>query len=194
MRIVAGEFRSRILLAPKSTATRPTTDRARESLFNVLNNLIDFDGIRVLDLYAGSGAFAFEALSRGAKHATLVERDRHALQAIEANANSLQVTDRVTIMNADVISFLKRNPSGRSPLELSALERFDLIFSDAPYDDAQAKKEVPSLLERWIESKGLCVLEHRSSDMLELPEGMERKRELKAGEAAFTIFQQKTEQ
>src|SRR5438128_10981748 len=98
MRIISGIFKSRKLLAPKGDATRPTSDRARESLFNVMNNLIDFEGISVLDLFAGSGAFAFEALSRGAAHATLIEKNRNAIQAIKANAEELGVNSKIEII------------------------------------------------------------------------------------------------
>ena len=178
MRIIAGEFRSRILVTPKGSATRPTTDRARESLFNVLNNLVSFDGIRVLDLYAGSGAFAFEALSRGAKHATLVERDRHAIIAIDANAKSLNVKDRVSVFHSDVLAFLRKEP-----------KQFDLIFADAPYDDEHSRELLPTMLLERAARIGLCIIEHRSTDQIVLPEGSKLLRELNVGEASFTIFQ-----
>jgi 16S rRNA (guanine966-N2)-methyltransferase len=178
MRIIAGEFRSRTLIAPKGGATRPTTDRARESLFNVLNNLIVFEGIRVLDLYAGSGAFSFEALSRGAKHATLVERNRHAILAIDANAKSLQVKDRVAVFHSDVLAFLRKES-----------KQFDLIFADAPYDDEDSRKILPTMLLERTARNGMCIIEHRSSDNIVLPEGSKLLRELNAGEAGFTIFQ-----
>jgi 16S rRNA (guanine966-N2)-methyltransferase len=178
MRIIAGEFRSRILVAPKGKATRPTTDRARESLFNVLNNLIAFDRIRVLDLYAGSGAFAFEALSRGARHVTLVERDRHAILAIDANAKSLNVKDHVSVFHSDVLPFLRKEST-----------QFDLIFADAPYDDEQSRKLLPTMLLERTARDGICIIEHRSTDQIVLPEGSKLLRALNAGEASFTIFQ-----
>jgi 16S rRNA (guanine966-N2)-methyltransferase len=178
MRIIAGEFRSRTLVAPKGTATRPTTDRARESLFNVLNNLISFDGIRVLDLYAGSGAFSFEALSRGAKHATLVERDRHAIIAIDANAKSLNVKDYVSVFHSDALQFLRKQT-----------RQFDLIFADAPYEDEHSRELLPTMLMERTAREGICIIEHRSSDQIILPEGSKLLRELNAGEASFTIFQ-----
>jgi 16S rRNA (guanine966-N2)-methyltransferase len=178
MRIIAGEFRSRVLVAPKGNATRPTTDRARESLFNVLNNLISFERIRVLDLYAGSGAFSFEALSRGAKHATLVERDRHAILAINANAKTLQVTDRVSVFHSDVIAFLRKQT-----------KQFDLIFADAPYEDKQSRELLPTLLSEKATRDGLCIIEHRTGDSIVLANGSTLLRELNSGEASFTIFQ-----
>jgi len=177
MRIIAGEFRSRTLIAPKGDATRPTTGRARESLFNVLNNLIHFDHIRVLDLYAGSGAFSFEALSRGAKHATLVERNRHAIIAIDANAKSLQVKDLVSVFHSDVLAFLRKQS-----------KQFDLIFADAPYDDVSSRELLPTMLLERAAREGLCIIEHRSSDKIVLSKDAKLLKELNAGEASFTIF------
>ncbi len=178
MRIIAGEFRSRTLIAPKGAATRPTTDRAREALFNVLQNVIVFDRMRVLDLYAGSGAFSFEAISRGASHATLVERDRHAILAIDSNAKSLQLTNHVAVFHSDVLVFLRK---------LS--KQFDLIFADAPYDDELSRKQLPTLLIEKTARNGLCIIEHRSGDAVVLPTNATLVRELQSGEASFTIFQ-----
>jgi 16S rRNA (guanine966-N2)-methyltransferase len=92
MRIVAGEWRGRKLVAPEGKQTRPTADRTRETLFSMLSSRLgSFEGLRVADLYAGSGALGLEALSRGAAHVTLVEIDRAALKAIDANVTSLGV-------------------------------------------------------------------------------------------------------
>src|SRR5579862_7156904 len=129
MRIISGIYKSRILIAPKGESTRPTSDRARESLFNVLNNLIDFEGISVLDLFAGSGAFAFEALSRGAEHATFVEKNKNAVNAIKTNAESLEVTSKITIIQKDVYSYLPSLTPNTQHLTPT------LVFADPPYDD-----------------------------------------------------------
>src|SRR5579872_572518 len=102
MRIISGKYKSRKLIAPKGDTTRPTSDRARESLFNVLNNLIDFEGISVLDLFAGTGAFAFEAISRGAEKATLVEQNRTVIETIKENARVLEIEPQVQIIQKDV--------------------------------------------------------------------------------------------
>src|SRR5438477_4263842 len=108
MRIIAGRYRSRELAAPSGEKTRPTTDRAREALFNVLTNMMTFDGAAVLDLFAGSGALAFEAMSRGAERATLVEKDRRALTIIKENANNLGVEDEMSVIAGDVFKVLER--------------------------------------------------------------------------------------
>ena len=123
MRIIGGSARGRRLLAPKSRAIRPTADRVRESLFNVLGQ--SFDGIEVLDLFAGSGALALEALSRGAHRAVMVDKDREAIRLCEANAAALGFADRVRTIAAPVARAVK------------LLERegtsFELIFADPPY-------------------------------------------------------------
>ncbi len=180
MRIIAGKFRSRELVAPAGDTTRPTTDRARESLFNVLANILDFEGARVLDLFAGSGALAFEALSRGAATATLVERDRKAIEAIQKNAAKLGVTDAIKLDTRDVFRFLASRPASS----------FDLVLADAPYDESRALTDVPSLIfaNGWLTSRGICVIEHRTGDTVSLPENAKLVRELKAGEASFTLW------
>jgi 16S rRNA (guanine966-N2)-methyltransferase len=182
MRIIAGEYKSRILTAPPGSNTRPTTDRARETLFNILNNLIDFSDIRVLDLFAGSGAVALEAISRGAEHATCIERDRTAVHAVKENIRMLDVEDKVTVIQIDVFNYIKHSPPAK----------FNLIFADAPYNDKRALEELPSMiiLHKWLETDGICVIEHRSSQGINmiLPHGAKIIRELKAGEAAFTIL------
>jgi len=185
MRIIAGEFKSRIIVTTHSAVTRPTTDRARESLFNVLNNLISFDDSHVLDLFAGSGALGFEALSRGAKRATFVERDKKAVEAIKANSSELEVTPIVEIVAVDVYTYIAiARPSPR---------RFDIIFADAPYDSIRALDQLALLIvnSELLAPDGLCAIEHRTGDSLVLPKEAKIIRELKAGEASFTIFNRK---
>jgi 16S rRNA (guanine966-N2)-methyltransferase len=121
MRVVAGQYRGRRLTAPRGTDVRPTSDRVREAVFSILG---DISGLRVLDLFAGSGALAIEALSRGAASATLVENGRAALEAIRANLAPLQDAD-ADVVGADAVVWLggKRGP-------------YDLVFLDPPYSEA----------------------------------------------------------
>ena len=177
MRIVAGRYRSRELFTPSGTLTRPTTDRAREALFNVLTNLIDFHDANVLDLYAGSGALAFEAISRGAEHATLVENNRKAIESIKKNAKALDIEDEIKVEFADSLSYL-----GGSP------KHYELILVDPPYNDEVAFAEVPPLLLPWLAKNGVAVIEHRTGRTVTLPPDTTIIRELKAGEASFTVF------
>lgn len=118
MRIIAGNWRGRALIAPAGKATRPTSDRTREALFSMLTSRLGtFEGLRVADLFAGTGALGFEALSRGAAHCTFVEQDRPAIDAIRANADKLGASTDVRAQSAVAFS--------GGP--------FDLVFVDAPY-------------------------------------------------------------
>ena len=126
LRIIAGEFKGRRLKTPATDKVRPTADRVREAWFSILQHSIP--GARVLDLYAGSGALGFEALSRGAESAVFVESHRTSLEVLRANAESLNVTQRVTIHRSDAMRFAERLQPGE----------YDVAFADPPYasDDA----------------------------------------------------------
>lgn len=121
MRVIAGRYGGRRLTAPRGAATRPTSDRVREALFSIL---ADVEGARVLDLFAGSGALAIEALSRGAASAVLVDNDRRALDAARANLAPLEGID-ARVVDADALSWLRR-----------ASDSYDLVFVDPPYSCA----------------------------------------------------------
>ncbi|MET9201744.1 16S rRNA (guanine(966)-N(2))-methyltransferase RsmD [Gordonia sp. NPDC003585] len=122
-RIIAGRLRGRRLKVPDE-GTRPTSDRVRESVFNMLEHRCDLAEARVLDLYAGSGALGLEAISRGAASATLVDSGRKAAATIADNARSCGVADSVTVVNRSVGAYLA-GPTDRA---------FDLVFADPPYD------------------------------------------------------------
>jgi len=179
MRIISGKYKSRKLIAPKGDTTRPTSDRARESLFNVLQNMIDFEGMSVLDLFAGSGAFAIEAISRGADHATLVEQNRKVVETIKENVNALEIDSQINIIKKDVYKWLE-NPSGT----------YDLIFADPPYDDPRTLESLPSAIfgSRLLNPGSLVIAEHRAGSVIGIPEGAAKIRELQAGEAVFSFF------
>ena len=122
MRIISGEWRSRPLVAPKGDTTRPTADRTRETLFSMLTSRLgSFEDLRVLDLFAGSGALGLEALSRGAAHCTFVEQDHLALDALEKNIAKLGGKDRCDVRKSSVLSMG------------SALKPADIILMDPPY-------------------------------------------------------------
>lgn len=132
MRIIGGTYRSRKVnstFEPNNcvkgniSGYRPTTDRARETLFNVLNNIIDFDGTRCLDLFSGSGAVGFELISRGAASCDFVENAHKQISNIQKTAGELGCTDKVNIINENVMGFLKRPVAGF----------YDIIFADPPY-------------------------------------------------------------
>ncbi len=122
MRVIAGEWRGRKLLAPKNDATRPTADRTRETLFSMLTSRVgSFEGLVVADLFAGSGALGIEALSRGAAQCLFAEQDRDALDVLRKNLGALEATTRADIRVGSVMSL---GPAKRS---------YDLLLLDAPY-------------------------------------------------------------
>lgn len=120
IRVIGGRFRGRKIRLPDTAATRPVTDRAREAAFNILG---DVEGLTVLDLYSGSGAFAFEALSRHAARATVVDVDANAVAAIVATAEDLGVTQQLEVAQAGVAQWFLRSNT-----------QFDLVFADPPYE------------------------------------------------------------
>jgi 16S rRNA (guanine966-N2)-methyltransferase len=125
MKIIAGTFKNRTLFAPKGDKTRPTSSRLRETLFNICQN--DIEGAVFLDLFAGSGAMGFEALSRGASFATFVDNDRNAIQSIKKNVETLEVKKAVEVILGDVRQALERF--------IRLEKQFDIIYADPPYED-----------------------------------------------------------
>ncbi|NQV97219.1 MAG: 16S rRNA (guanine(966)-N(2))-methyltransferase RsmD [Acidimicrobiaceae bacterium] len=125
MRIVAGELRGRKISAPEGNTTRPTTDMAREAIFNALVSMNAVVGARILDLFAGSGALGIEALSRGALHCTFIERDRDALASLQENLKKLSLTDRTTVVRGDALILAGK------------VANIDLVLADPPYEFVQ---------------------------------------------------------
>jgi 16S rRNA (guanine966-N2)-methyltransferase len=148
MRIIAGQWRGRQIEAPPGLATRPTADRVRETLFSMLaSRLGSFEDLRVADLFAGSGALGFEALSRGAAHATFVENDLKASGTIKRNADKLGADGRVQVRAS-------------SALALPRSEAFDLIFADPPYQSGSGTAVVTSVTAAgWLAPGGWMSVE-----------------------------------
>ena len=176
MRIIAGQFRGRTLEAPGGQSTRPTGDRVREALFSMLASRIgSFEGLRVADLYAGSGALGLEALSRGAAHATFVETVPSAQAAIKANAAGLGVAERVRIL-------------GGSALALPRSEPFDLIFADPPYAPGSGSEIVKAVSAAdWLAGGGWMSVETDRPDSVE-PGDYEVEVEREIGRARITLL------
>lgn len=147
MRIIAGRYGRRPLSAPKGLDVRPTADRVREALFSALAARGAVEGARVLDLFAGTGALALEALSRGGARAVLVEQHPKALAALTANVRALGAN--ATVVRADVLMWLARPPS----------EAFDLAFADPPYDLPELP-DLPARVRPHLAPGALFVLEH----------------------------------
>jgi 16S rRNA (guanine966-N2)-methyltransferase len=163
MRIISGSLKGRSLVAPRGAATRPTSSRAREAIFSMLGNIRD---ARVLDLYSGSGALSFEALSRGAAHAVLVEMSRPALAAIQTNLDQLG-------MGAQAAVLALRVEVAENALRKHA--PFDLVFADPPWADAQVALRNLEKLARAgvIAEEAWVVLEHSARAPPELSQGSE---------------------
>jgi 16S rRNA (guanine(966)-N(2))-methyltransferase RsmD len=155
MRVIAGAFKGRPLRAPAGRATRPTSDRVREALFSILG---DVEGLRVLDLFAGSGALGIEALSRGAAEAVFVEQDRRAAGAIRANLESVGAPAS-NIRTESAFSYLGRAHDGP----------FDLVFADPPYSSAtRIGGRLSELLAPVLTDSSLTVTESDKRAPLEL--------------------------
>ena len=153
MRIIAGEARGRTLVAPPGSGTRPTQDYVRESLFNILSPRLA--GARVLDLFAGTGALALEALSRGADFAVLCDRDRMALSCIRKNVAAVRAEDRCRVFPGDYAACI-RSLSGQGK------EGFDLVFLDPPYRMENTGEIAGLLMDADLLLPGfLVVCEHR---------------------------------
>jgi 16S rRNA (guanine966-N2)-methyltransferase len=187
MRIIAGRFRSRSLQAPAGMATRPSSDRLRETLFNVLAPRIE--GARFLDLYAGSGAVGIEALSRGAASVAFVERAPGALKVLRANLARLGVTEGFRIHGAGVGTLLwKMKPAMSNPDAA-----FDVVFLDPPYEALQEYAATLGLLggdsAGLLADGALVIVEHRRKEKLEALYGsLVRTRLLEQGDAALSFY------
>jgi 16S rRNA (guanine(966)-N(2))-methyltransferase RsmD len=182
MRIIAGSYRSRPLQAPAGLATRPTSDRLRETLFNVLAPRID--GSSFLDLYAGSGAVGIEALSRGAAMVEFVERAEPALRVLRANLARLGLTAGFRIHAASAGAVLRK---------LTPETAFDVVFLDPPYDAAQEYAATLGLLggsaAGLLAPGALVIAEHRKKEPLEDGYGLlTRARLLEQGDAALSFY------
>jgi 16S rRNA (guanine966-N2)-methyltransferase len=149
MRIISGKYRGRQIHTPLNLPVRPTTDFAKESLFNILNNLIDFEGISVLDLFAGTGNLSYEFLSRGAISVTAVETDLKCVNFITKSFQMLNA-ENCEAIRTDVFHYLKR-----------PYESFDIIFADPPYE-MENIEEIPDLIfqSQILNKEGWFILEH----------------------------------
>jgi 16S rRNA (guanine(966)-N(2))-methyltransferase RsmD len=176
VRIVAGRFRNRRLHGPTWEGLRPTSDKLRETLFNIVAGRIE--GARVLDGYAGTGAVGAEALSRGASHVTFVEADPRAIALIRRNLAFPGIEGRYTIQRGEVGAVLRRGATA---------EPFDIVFLDPPYDEPPA----PGVLDdaaRHLGPDGLIVLERSSRRDPHVPPSLDRVRDVTSGDSALTFL------
>ena len=177
MRIIAGSNKGRTLKAPKWTGLRPTSDKLRETLFNILQNRIA--GARVLDVFSGTGAVALEALSRGAAGATCVESDRRAAGLIAENAALCRDVDRCVIIR-DVAERALVRPLPGGP--------FDIIVLDPPYQYAHLDAAVTNAASQRAPD-GMVILEHASRVVPPQPDGITLTRTVTSGDSALSFYE-----
>lgn len=177
MRIVSGKFRARQIHPPRGLPVRPTTDFAKEGLFNVLNNLVDFTELEVLDLFAGTGNISYEFISRGCREIVAVEMNPKCHSFITKTTEELNA-DCITVVRTDVFFYLK-HPEGS----------FDLVFADPPYD-MEGIDTLPDLIIKnaLLREEGWFILEHSKRFDFSGHPGFNQER--KYGNVHFSFFQQ----
>ena len=176
MRVIAGRYKGRRLQTPTWEGLRPTSDKLRETLFNILRPRIE--GARVLDGYAGTGAVGIEALSRGAAHVTFVERDRRAARLIASNLAACGIAADYTIHIGDVVTAL-RHGAVSGP--------FDVIWLDPPYDMTGVGDALDAAAAA-LDPAGIVVLERATRREPEMPGSLKRMRDAKYGDSTLTLF------
>ena len=178
MRIISGKYKGKRLIAPKKLPVRPTTDMAKEGLFNILNNRFYLDELKVLDLFAGTGNISFEFASRGAKEIISVDGFPGCIQYISKTAKELDFP--ITPIKSDVYRYLERNR-----------EKFNIIFADPPYDfDERLFFQIADLVfgNGLLLGDGLLIIEHSSqTDLSRNPYFSEER---KYGGSVFSFFEQ----
>lgn len=157
MRIISGKHKGRRLVAPKNLPVRPTTDMCKESLFNILNNYFNFHGLKVLDLFSGTGNISYEFASRGAGPVTSVDGDMGCVNFIKKTANELDLD--ISAIKSDVFKFLEKSKTS-----------YDIIFADPPYDLSQEnfEKIIQLIFENeLLDEEGMLIVEHSKHTKLD---------------------------
>ena len=176
MRIISGYHKGRTIRAPKNLPVRPTTDMAKEGLFNILNNVVDFDELNVLDLFCGTGNISFEFVSRGAKSVTCVDASSKCAAFVKSTFDELKF-DSGTIIKADALRFVE-----------SAQKQWNLIFCDPPYSYEQYPQLVTTILENGLLTQdGILIVEHPAEvDFSSIPALTQTR---KYGRVHFSFFE-----
>ncbi len=178
MRIISGKYKGRRITPPANISARPTTDFAKEGLFNTLSNMVDFEDICVLDLFAGTGSISIEFLSRGSQEVTAIELNDRQLAFIRKTCNDLKI-DNLNLIKGDVFKYLSR-----------AGLKYDLIFADPPYDLSNLQ-DLPDLIFKYdlLDKDGLFILEHSAKNSFENHPNFSEHR--KYGNVNFSFFEVK---
>lgn len=180
MRIVSGTHKSKRIYAPKNLPVRPTTDMAKESLFNILNNDYYFDEIRVLDLFSGTGNISYEFASRGTQQILSVDQNLNCIRFIQKTAEELGFK-AITTLKADVFEFVTKHK-----------QEYDVIFADAPYDIEGLESVIENIFKHdLLANNGVLILEHpKEQDFSELPNYINKRR---YGNVNFSFFERNEE-
>ena len=180
MRIVSGKYKGRTIKTPFNLQVRPTTDFAKESLFNILHNKVNFEGLKVLDLFAGTGNITYEFVSRGVEDITTVELNSENVFFIK-NTLKILKCEHVKVHRYDVFRYLKNHD-----------EPFDLIFADPPFDNDFNEQLHDIIFEKkFLKPGGMFILEHDSDKDFDTLKGFEVKREY--SKVAFSFFKEDLE-
>ncbi len=175
MRVITGSARGRKLLTLEGDDVRPTTDRIKEAMFSSIQ--FDIEGAKVLDLFAGSGQLGIEALSRGAKNAVFVDKNRQAIEVVKKNLQSTSLAKNAVVLNTDAETYVT-----------TTKETFSFVFMDPPYGIGVLQKLIP-LAERVVSEGGAIICEHPLGE--ELPEELERMkiyRTYRYGKIGVTVY------
>ncbi|HEV3470046.1 MAG TPA: 16S rRNA (guanine(966)-N(2))-methyltransferase RsmD [Pyrinomonadaceae bacterium] len=191
MRVIAGQYRGRVLKSPPSLQTRPTSDRLRETLFNVLAPRLE--GARFLDLCAGTGAVGIEALSRGAVFVTFVDRVHKMCALVERNLDLLEVPEEMTeVVKSDAAEYLKRTAAGGGQDWRGGKEPWDVVYFDPPYDSdyLPVLRAFGQHAAALLREGGVLVVEHHHKNALpDAPGRLRRWRLLKQGDSALSFYE-----
>ncbi|MCF8276142.1 MAG: 16S rRNA (guanine(966)-N(2))-methyltransferase RsmD [Flavobacteriales bacterium] len=176
MRIISGYHKGRTIRPPKNLPVRPTTDMAKEGLFNILNNLVDFDELNVLDLFCGTGNISFEFVSRGAVAVTTVDMNARCAGFVKSTFDELQYKSG-TVVKADALRFVESSKS-----------KWNMIFADPPYSYENYQELVKTILEKGLlDANGLLVVEHPAEvDFSTIPAHTQTR---KYGRVHFSFFE-----
>lgn len=175
MRIIGGKYSRRLIKPPKNLTVRPTTDLAKESLFNILQHRTDLAGKNVLDLFAGTGSLTYEFASRGCASVISIDKDYRCVQFIKNTIQEFEMSN-VTVIRTDVFRFVR-----------STASKFDIIFADPPYDHAEIENIGPLIREhQLLNAEGILIIEHPPSIDLSGQIGFHEHR--KYGHVNFSFF------
>jgi 16S rRNA (guanine966-N2)-methyltransferase len=179
MRIISGSLKGRTLKVPDTKFTRPTTDRVRETLFNLINNMLDFDGIRALDIYAGSGSLGLETLSRGAAQVHFVEKNFPIYKVLAQNIENCKVMDSCKIFKMEAIRFSA----------VASHEKYDLILADPPFFKDDIHKVVRNLLSnKFLNEGGMLIIERSIQTKAKDEEGFGKESFKRVGDTLLYKF------